>query len=220
MAPRIPRLVLAEEIANAVTHGAGALLSAMALALMLETVVAGREGLWHVLSVLVYGLSLILLYLASTLYHSFFHLPKVKAVFQILDHSAIYLLIAGSYTPFLWIALRKSSGMYMSAVVWSLALVGIIWQCCAIGKYRILSTLCYVGMGWLSVVLIPDLLRALPEEALFWLAAGGVSYTAGAVFYLMKKLPFHHAVWHLFVLAGSAAHFYCIYQFVLPLSEL
>ena len=174
----------------------------------------------HILSAAVYGTSLILLYLMSTLYHSFFRLPKLSSVFKILDHSAIYLLIAGSYTPFLWIALRDSEGMIMSILIWTLAFFGIIWQCFNVGKHKTVATLCYVAMGWLAVLLIPDLLRHLPAEAMLWLVIGGLCYTVGAIFYLWKRLPFQHAIWHLFVLAGSAAHFYCIYSFVFPISEL
>ncbi|SJZ59786.1 PAQR family membrane homeostasis protein TrhA [Megasphaera cerevisiae] len=208
-----------EEIANAVTHGIGAALSIAALIIMLYTVLTDHEGIWHILSATVYGISLILLYVMSTLYHSFFKLPRVAHVFKILDHSAIYVLIAGSYTPFLWIALRYSSGLAASAMIWLLAAVGIVWQCFNVHKFHIVSTLCYVAMGWISVLFLPQLMHSLSWNAMLWLIIGGLSYTIGTVFYLWKRLPFQHAIWHLFVLAGSAAHFYCIYYFVLPLAE-
>lgn len=206
---------LLEEIANAVTHGIGALLSIVALCFMVYTVYVYHEGPWHLAAVIVYGVSLILLYTMSTLYHSFFKLPKTSYVFKILDHSAIYVLIAGTYTPFLWITLRAGSGPMMSFLIWTLAIIGIVWQCFNVKRFHILATLCYVAMGWISVVLIPELKALLPWDAMVWLIIGGISYTAGTVFYLWRRLPFQHAIWHLFVLAGSAAHFYCIYEFVL-----
>jgi hemolysin III len=209
-----------EEIANAVTHGIGTVLSILALVIMLYMTLVHHEGTWHVLSVTVYGASLILLYLMSTLYHSFFKLPKVSYIFKILDHSAIYILIAGSYTPFLWITLRHSSGLAISAVIWLLAALGIVWQCFNVHRFHIVSTLCYIAMGWISVLLLPQLIEYLSWNAIMWLIAGGICYTVGAIFYLWKKLPFQHAIWHMFVLAGSATHFYCIFFFVLPLSEV
>lgn len=217
---RTEKWITAEEIANALTHGIGTVLAIAAVILMFYHIARENGDLWHILSASVYGVSLILLYLMSTLYHSFFKLPKVCAVFKILDHSAIYLLIAGSYTPFLWIALRHSSGLAVSAGIWALAAAGIVWHCCNIRRFHILATLCYVGMGWMAVFLLPNLLNALPPSALLWLIAGGLSYTVGTVFYLWKGLPFQHTIWHLFVLGGSAAHFYCIYQFVLPMQSV
>jgi hemolysin III len=205
-----------EEILNAVTHGIGAALAVAALVGML--VYYYNDGVWHLTSCLVYGLSLILLYLASTLYHSFKN-ERLKLIFKFIDHAAIYVVIAGSYTPFALIPLRGDLGWMIFTVVWSLALAGIIFQIFCVKKFRLLGTICYLGMGWFAVVMIQPLLHRLPIDAIYWLIAGGLFYTVGAVFYLFKKIPFNHAIWHLFVLVGSAAHFVAIFKFVLPLPE-
>lgn len=205
-----------EEILNAVTHGIGAALAVAALVGML--VYYYNDGVWHLTSCLVYGISLILLYLASTLYHSFKN-ERLKLIFKFIDHAAIYVVIAGSYTPFALIPLRGDLGWMIFTVVWSLALAGIIFQIFCVKKFRLLGTICYLGMGWFAVVMIQPLLHRLPIDAIYWLIAGGLFYTVGAVFYLFKKIPFNHAIWHLFVLVGSAAHFVAIFKFVLPLPE-
>jgi len=205
-----------EEILNAVTHGIGAALAVAALVGML--VYYYNDGVWHLTSCLVYGTSLILLYLASTLYHSFKN-ERLKLIFKFIDHAAIYVVIAGSYTPFALIPLRGDLGWMIFTVVWSLALAGIIFQIFCVKKFRLLGTICYLGMGWFAVVMIQPLLHRLPIDAIYWLIAGGLFYTVGAVFYLFKKIPFNHAIWHLFVLVGSAAHFVAIFKFVLPLPE-
>ena len=165
-----------------------------------------------------YGVSLILLYLASTLYHSFSN-ERLKLIFKFIDHAAIYIVIAGSYTPFALIPLHGSLGWTIFAVVWTLAAAGIVFQLFCVKKFRVLGTFCYLGMGWFAVVMVQPLLQLLPVAAIYWLVTGGVFYTVGAVFYLWKKIPYNHAVWHLFVLAGSAAHFVAIFDFVLPLPE-
>ena len=206
-----------EEVLNAVTHGVGAALAAMALTGML--IYYAGDGVWHLTSCLVYGISLVLLYLASTLYHSFRNL-RVKAVFKAIDHAAIYVLIAGNYTPFALIPLHGSLGWTIFGIVWGLAAVGIVLQIFAAQRFRIVRTLCYLGMGWFAVVMIQPLLETLPEAAIWWLVAGGLCYTVGAVFYLARRLPYSHVIWHVFVMAGSALHFYSVFHYVLPLPEL
>lgn len=206
-----------EEILNAATHGVGAALALAALVGMLVYYADG--GIWHTTSCLVYGISLVLLYLASTLYHSFRNL-RLKAVFEAIDHAAIFVLIAGNYTPFTLIPLHGSLGWTIFGIVWGIAAVGILFQIFAAKRFRILRTLCYLGMGWFAVVMVKPLLSALPEAAVWWLAGGGLCYTVGAFFYLARKMPYSHVVWHLFVLGGSAVHFYTVFHYVLPLPEL
>lgn len=206
-----------EEVLNAVTHGVGAALASAALTGML--VYYAGDGVWHLTSCLVYGISLVLLYLASTLYHSFRNL-RVKAVFKAIDHAAIYVLIAGNYTPFALIPLHGSLGWTIFGIVWGLAAVGIVLQIFAAQRFRIVRTLCYLGMGWFAVVMIQPLLATMPEAAIWWLVAGGLCYTVGAVFYLARRLPYSHVIWHVFVMAGSALHFYSVFHYVLPLPEL
>ena len=206
-----------EEILNAATHGVGAALALAALVGMLVYYADG--GIWHTTSCLVYGISLVLLYLASTLYHSFRNL-RLKAVFETIDHAAIFVLIAGNYTPFTLIPLHGSLGWMIFGIVWGLAAVGILLQIFAARRFRILRTLSYLGMGWFAVVMVEPLLLTLPEAAVWWLAAGGLCYTVGAVFYLARQMPYSHVIWHLFVLGGSSVHFYTVFHYVLPLPEL
>ena len=192
--------VTLEEILNAVTHGVGAALAVAALIGML--VYYAGDGVWHTTSCLVYGISLILLYLASTLYHSFTN-RKVKSVFKVIDHAAIFVLIAGNYTPFALIPLRGSFGWTIFGLVWGMALVGIVFQCFAAKRFRIVRTICYLAMGWFAVFMVKPLLETLPWEAIWWLVAGGLCYSLGCGFYLAKKVPYLHFVWHMFVLAGA-----------------
>jgi hemolysin III len=206
-----------EEILNAVTHGIGAALSVAALVGMLFHYANG--GVWHLTSCLVYGISLILLYLASTLYHSFTNI-RLKEIFKFIDHASIYVLIAGNYTPFALLPLHGSLGWTIFGVVWALAVAGIIFQLFCVKRFRILGTFCYLGMGWFAVVMVQPLLALLPVEAVYWLVAGGLLYTVGAVFYLVRSIPYNHVVWHLFVMAGSAAHFWTIFHYVLPVPEV
>ena len=205
-----------EEILNAVTHGIGAALSVAALVGML--IYYANGGVWHLTSCLIYGISLILLYLASTLYHSFTNM-RLKAIFKFVDHASIYVLIAGNYTPFALIPLHGSLGWTIFGVVWGLAALGIVFQIFFVKRFLVLGTLCYLGMGWFAVVMVRPLLELLPAEAVYWLFIGGVLYTVGAIFYLAKRLPYSHVVWHVFVLAGSAAHFWSIFHYVLPVPE-
>jgi hemolysin III len=200
-----------EEVASLLTHAAGALLSVGATVLML--VVAGGDPLESV-SALVFGSALILLYSSSSLYH-FFTSARWKAHFQALDHACIYLLIAASYTPITLITLRGTRGWFLFGVVWALALVGVLMK--TLGKGRRdhwISTALYLAMGWLIVFVIGPLFRGLPLAGILWLVAGGLFYSLGIVFYAWHRLPFHHAIWHLFVLGGSACHVVAVAGYV------
>ena len=203
-----------EEILNAVTHGVGTLFAVIALGIL--TAAAYMEGgVWHLVSFIIYGISLVLLYLASTLYHSFTN-ERVKCILKFFDHAAIYLLIAGTYTPFTLVPLHGAIGWTIFGIVWGLALTGITLKIFFIKKYKVLSTICYLIMGWFAVVMIKPLLATIEVGGLYWLLIGGILYSVGSIFYLARKMPYHHAVWHLFVMAGSVAHFVAIFKYILP----
>jgi hemolysin III len=204
-----------EEKLNAITHGIGALLALVGLVIL--SVSAGLRGnIWHVVSFNIFGASLFLLYLFSTLYHSFTN-AEVKYVFKIFDHAAIFLLIAGTYTPFALVLLHGVLGWTVFGVIWGLALCGVIFTIFFVGRFKVLSTMCYIAMGWFIVLLIKPLMAALSVAGLSWLIAGGLFYTVGTVFYLYRRMPYNHTVWHLFVLAGSASHFVTVLRYVLPI---
>ena len=204
---------LGEEIANSIIHGLGVGLSVAALTLLV--VFAAQSGNpWSIASAIVYGIALVLEYTASTLYHSFPQ-PRVKHVFKILDHCGIYVLIAGTYTPFTLVTLRGHGGLVLFGIVWGLAAAGIAVEAFWAYRPRWLSALVYLGMGWLVVVAIKPLVATLPPAGLWLLLAGGLSYTLGTVFYVLKKVPYMHAVWHLFVLAGSILQFLAVLLFVI-----
>lgn len=206
-----------EELFNSITHGAGMVLSLAALVLLIVfSSLYGSAG--HIVSCTIFGVTLLLLYTASTLYHSV-QKPQVKRVFKIFDHSCIYLLIAGTYTPFLLVTLRGALGWTMFGIIWFLAASGVVLKVLFIHRFRIISTIAYVMMGWIIIFAIKPLADSLPSGGLAWLIAGGIAYTLGAVFYAWKKLPFHHAIWHLFVLAGSLCHFTSVIFYVIPLTS-
>lgn len=210
---RTSRYTLGEEIANSIIHGVGGLLAIGGLA-VLTTFAALRGSAWHVVACSIFGATMVLLYTVSTLYHGIHH-PRAKAVFRVLDHSAIFLLIAGTYTPFTLVNLRGPWGWSLFGVIWGLALLGIVFQ---IGLLRrpTVSVLLYVAMGWTVLVAIRPLLGAVAPGGLALLVGGGVAYTVGIVFYVWRRLPYGHAVWHLFVLAGSVLHFFAILCYVVP----
>lgn len=209
-APYTPR----EELAHSLTHGLGAGLSGAGLVLLV--IRSAQHGdAWHVVSTAIFGATLVLLYTASTLYHSF-RSERTKQVLQKFDHAAIFLLIAGTYTPFVLVTLRGPWGWSLFGVVWGLAVAGVTLKFWLAGRFRLASTLIYLAMGWLVLVAIKPLLAALPAGGIKLLLAGGLCYTGGAGFYLWKRLPYHHAVWHLFVLAGSACHWAAVYLHVVP----
>lgn len=203
-----------EERANAVTHGIGAVLSVAALVLLL--IHSLRNGsVWHIVSFTVFGVSLILLYVSSTLLHSA-RKERWIDIFSILDHAAIFVLIAGTYTPFLLVTLRGPLGWSLFGIVWGLALAGIIFKLFFVKRFVLLSTLFYIAMGWLVIFAFGPLQEELAQAGIAWLVAGGLLYTLGTVFYLWRKIRYHHAIWHLFVLAGSISHFVTVYFYVLP----
>jgi hemolysin III len=159
---------------------------------------------------------MVFLYIASALYHSSWN-PRHKHILKIIDHACIYLLIAGTYTPFTLVTLRGSWGWSLFTLVWGLALVGIIFQVFFVYRFRILATLAYLLMGWIIVIAVKPLVTQLPLGGLVWLIAGGLAYTAGAVFYVWKRLPYSHAIWHLFVICGSLCHFFAVLFYVIPI---
>ncbi|MBU0740815.1 hemolysin III family protein [bacterium] len=198
-----------EEIAHSVTHGLGAALSVVGLVLLVVRAVASGDP-WRMVSFAIYGATLVLLYTASTLYHALTP-RRAKSVFQVLDHAFIYVLIAGTNTPFLLVSLRGPWGWSLFGVVWGLTVVGVLFKVRFAGKFRLLSTLLYIGLGWVCIIAIKPMLANVPSAGLAWLLAGGVAYTGGTVFYLWRGMRYHHAVWHLFVLTGSICHFVAIY---------
>ncbi|WP_409348209.1 PAQR family membrane homeostasis protein TrhA [Paenibacillus gyeongsangnamensis] len=203
-----------EERANAISHGIGAVLSAAALALLLMHSLK-NGNVWHIVSFTIFGVTLILLYVCSTLLHSA-RQPKWIDLFEIMDHSAIYLLIAGTYTPFLLVTLRGPLGWSLFGVVWGLALIGVIFKLFFVKRFNVLSTLFYIAMGWMIIFAFQPLKQQLPALGIDWLVAGGLLYTFGTIFYLWRKIPYHHAIWHTFVLSGSICHFIAVYRYVLP----
>ena len=209
------RTTIINETANSITHGIGTLLAVTALVLLV--VFAAIHGnAWHIVSFSIYGTTLVLLYLSSTLYHSI-QKPRAKKVLRIVDHSAIFLLIAGTYTPFTLVTLRESGGWIMFGIIWGLALLGIAYKIFFINRHVVLSALFYLLMGWLIVFSLRDLVANLPLNGIVFLAAGGLSYTLGMFFYAGREKLFMHAVWHLFVLGGSICHFFAVLFYVLPL---
>ena len=203
-----------EEQANRLTHGLGVVLSAIGLILLVTASVRCGDA-WHVVSTAVFGASLVLLYLASMLYHTLEE-EGMKQLLRKFDHACIFLLIAGTYTPFLLVTLRGPWGWSLFGVVWGMAIIGVILKFRFAGRFQLASTLLYVGMGWLVLVAIKPLAAALPAGGLRLLFAGGACYTGGAAFYLWKRLPYQHAIWHLFVLAGSACHWAAVFYYVVP----
>lgn len=203
-----------EEAANRLTHGLGALLSVAGLVLMV--VYSALHGdAWVVTSTAIYGASLVILYSASTLYHSVSG-ARWRRLCQKLDHAAIYLLIAGTYTPFTLGPLRGSWGWTLFGIVWGCAVVGVVLKLFFAGKFDVVSTLAYLAMGWLVIIALKPLIAALPAGALWLLVSGGLCYSLGTIFYLWEKLPFNHAVWHVWVLAGSACHWAAVFGYIVP----
>ncbi|MFE8702122.1 hemolysin III family protein [Cytobacillus sp. FJAT-54145] len=201
-----------EEIANSITHGIGFLLSIPALVILI--VFAAKTGdPWRVVSFTIFGVTMLLLYLFSTLLHSIQH-KKAKDFFEIMDHSAIYLLIAGTYTPFVLVSIRGGLGWTLFGIVWGLAVLGVIFKFFFVKKFIVLSTIIYVIMGWLIIIGIKPLYSILGNSGFMLLFVGGILYTLGSVFYVFQKIPYFHAIWHLFVIAGSASMYFCVLFYV------
>lgn len=203
-----------EEVANAISHGLAALLSVAAMTMMIMLAVEQSDG-WKLASGIVYGLSLVILFTASTLYHSF-QPEYLRKVFKTIDHCAIYLLIAGTYTPYLLISLNGSTGWWLFGIVWALAVFGIIFKIKYKYKYPKASLFTYIFMGWIVVFAIYEMIEKVPAGGMWLLLAGGLAYTLGTVFYAKDgKIPYNHAIWHVFVFAGAVCHFLSIYIYVL-----
>ena len=203
-----------EEIANALTHGLGATAALAGGAVMITLAAIHGDG-WQLAGAIVFGIALLLLYLASTLYHAIQH-PVAKGRLKVFDHCAIYLLIAGTYTPFTLVGLRGPWGWGLFTAIWTLAVAGVAFKLFYTGRFKLLSTIIYVAMGWLVLLAIRPLLHALDDWTFGWLLAGGVLYTLGTVFYHRPSLRYSHAVWHLFVIAGSVCHYVAVLAQISP----
>jgi hemolysin III len=211
----VPRYTISEEIANSITHGLGIALSIAGLILLI--IFASLFGTyWHIVGCSIYGATQLFMYTASTLYHSI-NKPQAKAVLRVFDHSAIFLLIAGTYTPFTLVNLRGTWGWTILIVIWGLTILGIGLQSRLIKYGRVITTIPYVAMGWVVIIAIKPLLESVAPGGLVLLLSGGLAYTIGTIFYTWKRLPYHHAIWHGFVLLGSILHFFSILYFVIPL---
>lgn len=207
-----------EEKINVISHFVGLLMSVVGLVLLIVKAIHLND-IWVWVSFPVFGLSMITLYLASTLYHHSTN-PKIRYWLNIFDHASIYVLIAGSYTPFVLITLKGTEGWTIFSIVWSVALIGIVFKIFFTGRFNYLSTILYVAMGWLIVFSFGSLVKNLDFGGLVWLFAGGIAYTVGAVFFSIDQLKFNHAIFHFFVLAGTFCHFVSVYFYVAPASIL
>ncbi|MDF7786277.1 hemolysin III family protein [Pantoea stewartii] len=205
---------LAEEIANSISHGLGCLFGIVGLVLLLVKATAIHADVTTIVSSSLYGGSMIVLFLASTLYHAVSH-PRAKRVLKKVDHCAIYLLIAGTYTPFLMTGLQSPLAHALMAVIWGLALLGILFKLTIAERYKVLSLVTYLCMGWLSLVVVYQLAMKLSPRGIWLLALGGIIYSLGVIFYVARRVPFNHAIWHGFVLGGCICHFCAIYFYVM-----
>lgn len=199
---------LKEEIAHSVTHGIGIVLAIAGLGILIAHATTFGSAR-HIVSCSIFGAALIVLYSASTLYHGIQH-PKAKKVLRIIDHSSIYLLIAGTYTPFTLVNLRGAWGWSLFGVIWGLAILGIVLQFSPLRQFSSIRLILYITMGWAVLVAIKPLSASVPVSALILIVAGGVTYTVGVIFFLWRRLPYHHAIWHIFVLSGSVLHYLAV----------
>jgi len=207
------RAHLSDILANVITHGIGAILAIAGSVFLIAA--ATRGSVWLVVSCSVFSGTLVLVYICSTLYHSLVR-TRARHVFQVLDHSSIYLLIAGTYTPFTLIALRGRLGWFIFGVVWSLAIAGVVFKSFAVARFAVASAAVYLFQGWFIVIAARPLLHAIGWHGMIWLGAGGLAYTLGIVFFALDRRRYFHAAWHLFVLAGSVAHYFAILFYVVP----
>jgi len=208
-----PHTNLSEILANAITHGIGAVLAVAGAVCLIAASTRGPARL--IVSCSVFSGALVLVYLCSTLYHSLVR-TRARHVFHVLDHSAIYVLIAGTYTPFTLISLRGPLGWALFTVVWSLAVAGVVFKSFAVDRFAVASALVYLFQGWLVVSVVRSLLHAIGWHGILWLGAGGAAYSLGVIFFALDRVPYFHATWHIFVLAGSVAHYIAIYFYVVP----
>ncbi len=209
----LKRYTTGEEILNAVSHGVGAVFAIVGTTLLVAASALQGDG-FKLAASIIYGASLMILYVMSTLYHSFTR-PRLKEIFRVLDHCSIFLLIAGTYTPFTLITLRNTSGWYLFAFIWAATVIGVLLNVISIQRFRYFSMACYLIMGWSIVVTFKPLAEGLPTVGLGLLVAGGLFYTVGILFYAMKKKRYMHGVWHFFVLGGSVFHYLCVLQYVI-----
>ena len=201
-----------EEFFNVLTHGLGFILSILALIYLIN--LALEKGTTnHLIGSIVFGISMLVLYLASTLYHAA-KKPKLRKKLNVFDHAAIYVLIAGTYTPFTLVGLEGGGRWSIFGAVWGIALIGIIFKLFFTGRFNLFSTILYVAMGWLIIFAYKPLSEGISSESLYWLFAGGIAYTIGAVLYMIHKLPYNHAIFHLFVLIGTGCHFISVTHLV------
>jgi len=205
---------LGEEIAHAVTHGLGTILAIAGLTVLVAYSTVYGDS-WHIVGSAIFGSTLVLMYAASTLYHSI-PLPPARKVLRIIDHTMIYFLIAGSYTPFTLVTLNGPWGWTLFGITWGLALAGVVFKVFATGRFQKLSLAIYLAMGWCVVVAIRPLVETLATGGLVLLFIGGLCYTGGVVFYVWERLRYHHAIWHVFVLAGSVFHYFAVLFYVIP----
>lgn len=206
--------ITADELANTLTHGLGLVGSVLGLVLLVIFAIL-RGGPWQILGCAIYGATLVCLYAASTFYHGVSS-PRAKRVLHIFDHCAIYLLIAGTYTPFLLVNLRGSWGWSLLAVIWSFAVLGILFKLWFADRFPILSVSAYVAMGWLGIIAARQIYLHVPLTGIVWIILGGVAYSIGIVFYACRKIPHHHVIWHLLVMTGSTCHYIAILYSVFP----
>lgn len=203
-----------EELLNTLTHGLGVLASVAGGTLLI--VLSAKYGdAWQIVGSSIFTGSLLLLYSASTSYHAAKN-PSLKARLRIFDHASIFILIAGTYTPFMLVGLRGGWGWSLFGVTWGLAILGVVLKLFLTGRFDKTSTVIYLAMGWLAIIAIGPMMEALPSSTLWWIVGGGVAYSAGTIFYLSKRIPYAHAIWHLFVLAGSALHFMGVFEHMIP----
>lgn len=203
-----------EEIANAITHGIGAVLSIAGLVVLIVSA-SVYGNVWHVVSFTIFGATMVILYMSSTMVHALPH-GKAKDLFEIFDHASIYLFIAGSYTPFTFLVIQGTLGWTMFGIIWGLAIAGTVFKAYFVKKYLFTSTILYIAMGWMVTLGWNQIVANLNSNGVILFAVGGVCYTLGAVFYVWRGFKFHHAVWHLFVIAGTATHFFCVLLYLLP----
>jgi hemolysin III len=208
------RSLTAEDVASALTHGIGLALSLVGLCVLVALAIMHGTRL-HIVSCGIYGVTLVGLYAASTLYHTF-QSPRVKHVLKIIDHCSIYLLIAGTYTPFTLVLLHGGWGWTLFGLVWGLSLFGIVFKIFFVDRFQVTSVSIYLLMGWMAIVAVKPMLALVPSGGVRLLVMGGLIYTAGILFYVWKKIPYNHAIWHLFVLAGSMCHYFAVMFYVVP----
>ena len=209
----LPDYTLCEDLANSITHGIAAALSIAGLSLLV-TLAAVKGDPWRIVALSIYGGTLVALYLTSTLYHSI-RFPRVRRVFRRLDHAVIYLLIAGTYTPFTLVLCRGDWGWLLFGLTWGIALLGVTLKAFFTGRFEAFTIILYLALGWIAVFFMRPVIQSVPLTAIIWMAVGGLFYTFGLAFYMWDRLPFNHAIWHLFVVAGSVAHFFVVLFFVL-----